>query len=244
MATRHTTVDEAESARFAALAAEWWDEDGAMAPLHRMNPARMRFLRDRLCAHFGREADRPRPLAGLRVLDVGCGGGLVCEPLTRLGATVTGIDATAEMVGAARAHAAAMRLAIDYRVAAVEEMTEAFDAVIALEVIEHVADRELFLDSLCARVAPGGALVLSTLNRTAKAFALGIVGAEYVMRLLPRGTHSWGRFVKPSELARALRRHGFRLTELSGLVYDLAAGEWRLHPRDLDVNYLAMAIKA
>jgi 2-polyprenyl-6-hydroxyphenyl methylase/3-demethylubiquinone-9 3-methyltransferase len=240
MASRRSTIDRDETARFAALAHDWWDEDGAMAPLHRMNPVRLRFLRDRLCAHFGR--DGAKPFSGLRILDVGCGAGLVCEPLARLGAAVTGIDATGDMVDAAREHAQAMGLTIDYRVGAAEDLTETFDAVIALEVIEHVADRALFLQSVCARVAPGGAVALSTLNRTPKAFAMAIVGAEYVMRWLPRGTHEWSKFVKPSELARGLRARGFNLAALDGMVYDPLAREWQLG-KDLDVNYLAFATR-
>ena len=240
MASRPSTIDRDETERFAALARDWWDEDGAMAPLHHMNPVRLRFLRDRLCAHFGR--DGAKPFAGLRILDVGCGAGLVCEPLARLGAAVTGIDATEEMVRAARKHAGAMGLAIDYRVAAVEELREDFDAVVALEVIEHVADRELFLQSACARVAEGGAIALSTLNRTPKAFAMAIVGAEYVMRWLPRGTHEWRKFVKPSELARSLAAQGFKLAALDGMAYDALTREWRLG-KDLAVNYLAFATR-
>lgn len=241
MATRRSTIDQDESERFAALADEWWDESGKMAPLHRMNPMRLRFLRDQLCAHFHR-AERTKPLQGLRVLDVGCGGGIVCEPLCRLGATVTGIDAVEEILGAARAHARAMRLDIDYRRAAAEDLDEKFDVVIALEVVEHVADRELFLESLCRLVAPGGALTLSTLNRTPRAFAMAIVGAEYVLNWLPRGTHSWSKFVKPSELARGLFAHGFRIVELAGMSYDPIARGWSLS-RDVAVNYLAFATR-
>jgi len=240
MASRRSTIDKDEADRFAALAQDWWDEEGAMAPLHRMNPVRLAFLRDRLCAHFGRAG--MRPFAGLKMLDVGCGAGLVCEPLARLGATVTGIDATEAMVQAARVHAKAMGLTVDYRVAAAEDLKEKFDAVIALEVIEHVADRDLFLQSLCARVAPHGAIVLSTLNRTVKAFAMAIVGAEYVMRWLPRGTHDWAKFVKPSELSRGLAEHGFKIAALEGMIYDPIGRDWRLG-KDLGVNYLAFATR-
>jgi len=240
MASRRTTVDRDEVARFAALARDWWDEDGAMAPLHRMNPVRLRFLRDRLCGHFGRDATRP--FAGLKVLDVGCGAGLVCEPFARLGATVIGIDATEDLVRVARAHAKAMRLDIDYRVAAIEDIKETFDAVLALEVIEHVADRDLFMRSLCARVAPGGAIAVSTINRTPHAFAMAIVGAELVMRWLPRGTHDWAKFVKPSELARGFAANGFKLAALEGMNYDPIERDWRLS-KGLAVNYLAFAAR-
>ena len=238
MASRRSTIDKDEADRFAALAQDWWDEEGTMAPLHRMNPVRLTFLRDRICAHFGREG--MKPFAGLKMLDVGCGAGLVCEPLARLGATVTGIDATEAMVQAARVHAKATGLTVDYRVAAAEDLKEKFDAVIALEVIEHVADSDLFLQSLCARVTPGGAIVLSTLNRTAKAFAMAIVGAEYVMRWLPRGTHDWAKFVKPSELSRGLAAHGFKIAALEGMIYDPIGRDWHLG-KDLGVNYLAFA---
>jgi len=240
MASRRSTIDKDEADRFAALAQDWWDEEGAMAPLHRMNPVRLTFLRDRICEHFGREGIKP--FAGLKMLDVGCGAGLVCEPLARLGATVTGIDATEAMVQAARVHAKAMGLTVDYRVAAAEDLKQKFDAVIALEVIEHVADRDLFLQSLCARVAPHGAIVLSTLNRTAKAFAMAIVGAEYVMRWLPRGTHDWAKFVKPSELSRGLAEHGFKIAALEGMIYDPIGRDWHLG-KDLGVNYLAFATR-
>jgi len=236
------TIDPDEVARFTRIAGEWWDAEGKMRPLHRLNPVRLQFIRDRLCAHFARDLRAARPLEGLHVLDVGAGGGLVTEPLARLGATVTGIDATEAMVQAARVHAKAMGLTVDYRVAAAEDLKEKFDAVIALEVIEHVADRDLFLQSLCARVAPGGAIVLSTLNRTAKAFAMAIVGAEYVMRWLPRGTHDWAKFVKPSELSRGLAAHGFKIAALEGMIYDPIGRDWRLG-KDLGVNYLAFATR-
>ena len=236
------TVDAGEIARFAALGEAWWDPDGAFAPLHRLNPPRLGFIRDRLCGHFGRQAERMRPLAGLAILDVGCGGGLVSEPLTRMGAKVTGIDATAESVHAASAHAAAMRLGIDYRVATAEEVEGQFDAIVALEVIEHVADAAAFVAALVARTRPGGALVLSTLNRTPKAYLFAIVGGEHVLRWLPAGTHEFRKFVRPSELARLLRAHGIALGELAGLSYNPLDGEWRLS-RDVAVNYLAFAAK-
>ena len=241
-----TTVDPAELERFARIADEWWNADGKFAPLHRLNPARIGFVRDRVAARFGRDPLRPAPLDGLRLLDIGCGGGLVCEPMRRLGATVTGIDAAERSIAAAREHAAQMELTIDYRVATAEGLRDAgesFDVVLALEVVEHVADPALFLASCAALVRPGGVLFLSTLNRTAKAFALGIVGAEHVLGWLPRGTHDWRKFMRPSELARPLRAAGLAIEAIAGLVYSPITGRWRIDARDLDVNYLLVATK-
>jgi 2-polyprenyl-6-hydroxyphenyl methylase/3-demethylubiquinone-9 3-methyltransferase len=240
------TVDEGEIAKFAAMAEEWWDADGKFRPLHRFNPVRIEFLRDRIAARFGRDALADRPFAGLSVLDVGCGGGLLCEPMARLGATVTGIDATERNVEIAHAHARTMDLAIDYRFATAADLAEAgqtFDVVLNMEVIEHVADRDAFLGDCARLVRPGGLMFLATLNRTAKAYLLGIVGAEYVLRWLPRGTHEWRRFVRPSEMAAALRRAGMTLCELTGVAYEPLKDAWKLAPRDLDVNYIAVAEK-
>lgn len=239
------SVDPDEVARFAAMSEEWWDPDGKFRPLHNMNPVRLEFVRDRLAAHFGRDPLAPECLANLRLLDVGCGGGLICEPMTRLGASVTGIDAAPENVSMARIHAERMGLDIDYRHAAPEALAaagESFDAVICLEVVEHVADVTAFLESCCRLVRPGGALALSTINRTMKAYAFAVVGAEYVLRWLPRGTHQWRKFVRPSELARGLREAGARLAELKGASYDPLADQWQLG-RDLSVNYFAYAVR-
>jgi len=244
--TAPASVDHAEVAGFEAMAARWWDSEGPMRPLHQLNPSRLRYARDRLCARFGRDPDTLRPFAGLRLLDAGCGAGLLSEPLARLGATVTAIDAGAEVIEVARQHAAGAGLEIDYRCASAEALVDAgerFDAVISMEVIEHVADLSAFLAALATLTRPGGALVLSTLNRTARAFATAIVGAEYVLRWLPAGTHNWHRFVRPAELNRRLRPHGVRLEDVTGLSYRPAAGEWRLS-RDSSVNYLAFAGKA
>ena len=240
-----TTIDQREVARFAQLAAEWWDPRGKFRPLHLLNPARVRFIRDRLAAHFALPA-AGRPLAGLRILDIGSGGGLVAEPLTRLGAQVSGIDAGREVVEAARRHAAEARLAIDYRVATAEQLAaagERFDAVLALEIIEHVADVDLFLASLASLVRPGGALVLSTLNRTLKSLLLGKIAAEYVLRWLPAGTHDWNRFISPAALTALLAPHGFRVAEVRGLSYNLLTDEWELSA-DADVNYLLFATRS
>jgi 2-polyprenyl-6-hydroxyphenyl methylase/3-demethylubiquinone-9 3-methyltransferase len=239
------TVDDAELARFAAQADAWWDPEGSFGALHRLNPARLGFIRSRLIRHFGRDPNQLRPFAGLSLLDIGCGGGLVAEPMARLGFAVTGIDAGAQAIAAAQTHAQAAGLRIDYRVATAEspaQMGERFDAVLALEVVEHVADRDMFWRSLDRLVAPGGALVAATLNRTARSFALAIVGAEYILRWLPRGTHDWRKFLRPSELILALRRNHLRTIEIAGMSYDPLRGEWGLS-RDVGVNYMVVAVR-
>jgi 2-polyprenyl-6-hydroxyphenyl methylase/3-demethylubiquinone-9 3-methyltransferase len=239
------SIDVEEVERFSALAESWWDPKGSMAPLHRLNPVRLGFLRQTLATHFDRDARSLRPFQGLRILDIGCGGGLISEPLARLGATVTGIDAAEANIAVARAHARGADLEIDYRQASAEELSaagERFDAVLALEVVEHVADLDAFMAAASALVRPGGAFIASTLNRTPKSLLFAIVGAEYVLGWLPRGTHRWDRFLKPSEFAAVLRRHGLKERDIRGLVYDLLAGEWRLG-RDLGVNYLIVAAR-
>lgn len=241
------TVDADEIAKFAAMAEEWWDPDGKFRPLHLFNPVRIAFLRDRIADHFNRDIMAGRPLDGLRILDVGCGGGLLCEPMARLGARVTGIDATERNTEIARLHAEAMALDIDYRFTTAGDLAEdgaSFDVVLNMEVIEHVADRQAFLDDCARLVRPGGLMFLATLNRTPKAYMLAIVGAEYVMRWLPRGTHDWKRFVRPSEMAAWLRHAGMEMREVCGVAYDPLRGAWKLAPHDLDVNYIAMAEKA
>ena len=240
------TVDGGEIAKFAAMAEEWWDPDGKFRPLHRLNPVRLEFLRDRIADRFGRDIRADSPFAGLAVLDVGCGGGLLCEPMARLGARMTGIDAGGENIAIARAHAEGMGLSIDYRPAAAGDLAaagETFDVVLNMEVVEHVADRDAFLGDCARLVRPGGLMVLATLNRTPKAYLLAIVGAEYVLRWLPRGTHEWRRFVRPSEMAASLRRGGMTMTALTGVAYDPLQDRWRLAPHDLDVNYMAVATK-
>ena len=237
-----TTVDEGEIERFSALAETWWDPEGPMKPLHRLTPARMRYLSERLARHFGRESGAGA-LEGLSLLDIGCGGGLVSEPLARLGADVTGVDAAAKNIEAAKLHAAEGGLKIDYRhgtAEALAEKGERFDAVLALEIIEHVADPPLFVRSIAEMVKPGGLVIFSTLNRTAKSYALAIVGAEYVLDWLPRGTHDHRKFVKPSELARFCREAGLEITDLTGMVFSPLSG-WSLNAKDLDVNYFGCA---
>lgn len=241
------TVDPAEVEKFTQIADEWWDPAGKFRPLHKFNPIRIAFIRDRLCAHFGRDPLASNPLAELRLLDIGCGGGLLCEPMRRLGATVTGIDAAERSIKAAAAHAEQMGLDIDYRFTTVEALAatgEKFDAVLNMEVVEHVADVEMFLTLSGQLVSTDGLFFLATLNRTAKSFALAIVGAEYILGWLPRGTHDWRKFVKPSEAAAALRPAGLAPAELCGIAYNPIQDTWRLAPHDLGVNYLAVFSKA
>jgi 2-polyprenyl-6-hydroxyphenyl methylase/3-demethylubiquinone-9 3-methyltransferase len=243
--TPHTTIDDEEVARFSAMADEWWDPAGKFEPLHKFNPVRLGYIRDRLCAHFGRDPRSLTALDGLTILDVGCGGGLISEPLARMGATVTGIDASAQNIGTARAHAERTGVDIDYRFTTAEDLCaagEAFDVVLSLEVVEHVADVDLFLASCAALLRDGGAITLATLNRTPKAFMFGIVGAEYVMRWLPRGTHNWKKFVRPSELARGLRPGGVNVADISGLTFDMLADDWQI-TGDVSVNYILFGVK-
>lgn len=240
-----SSVDPGELARFAAIAPQWWDEGGAFRPLHRLNAARLGFVRDRLAAHFGRDVRARRAFAGLKLLDIGCGGGLMSEPLTRLGCSVTGIDADEQALAVARQHAGQQGLAIDYRSSSIEALAarkDRFDAVLALEVVEHVTDAGQFLALAGKLVKPGGALVLSTINRTPRAYVFAILGAEYILRWLPRGTHSFRKFCRPSELSGALTRAGLRIEDMAGLSYEPASGAWRI-ARDLRVNYLIFATK-
>ncbi len=235
------TVDAAEVAKFEAMAARWWDPEGDAAPLHRLNPCRLDYIAEQVTAQFGRDRRARAPLAGLSLVDVGCGGGLMAEPMARLGATVTGLDAASGAVAAAQAHAAASGLEIDYRAETAEALAAsgaAFDVTLALEIVEHVAEREAFFAALSALTKPGGLVVLSTLNRTAASFAKAVVGAEYVLRWLPRGTHDWRRFVTPDELAAAASAAGLTPVDRMGMAFSPLSGRWRLSPDDLSVNYL------
>jgi len=237
----HTTVDPAEIERFSRIAGEWWDPAGKFAALHRLNPVRIGYIRDRAAAHWKRDALSGVPLQGLSLLDIGCGGGLLSEPMARLGARVTGVDAAARNIRVAALHAEKQGLDIDYRQGTAEALAEAgtqFDIVLALEIVEHVADVPLFLKSCGRMVKPGGLLFLSTLNRTAKAWALAIAGGEYILRWLPRGTHDWKKFLKPSEVVNGLCAGGIEAQEIVGVVYSPLSRAWSLNKSDLDVNYM------
>jgi 2-polyprenyl-6-hydroxyphenyl methylase/3-demethylubiquinone-9 3-methyltransferase len=238
------SVDPAEIAKFEAMAEAWWDPNGKFRPLHRLNPVRLAYIRDQACQRFGRDAKSPNPLDGLDLLDIGCGGGLLSEPMARMGARVVGIDASHRNIAIAGLHAQRMGLTIDYRCQTVEALAESgerrFDIVLNMEVIEHVADVEGFMAASVGLLKPGGMMIVATLNRTAKSYALAIVGAEYLLRWLPRGTHDWKRFLRPSELAHLIARAGGHVLALEGVVYNPLTDHWSLS-RDLGVNYMALA---
>lgn len=241
-----SSIDPAELAKFEAMAAEWWDPHGKFRPLHQMNPVRLEYVAAQIAAQFGRDRAASLPFEGLRLLDIGCGGGLLAEPMARLGAAVTGADAAERNIAVARTHADATGLEIDYRVTTAEDLAaagEQFDAVLALEIIEHVASPQGFLDACAGLVRPGGLVIVSTLNRTPESFAKAIVGAEWVMRWLPRGTHDWRRFITPDELEGLLRTAGLTPVDKRGMVYDILRRDWSLSDRDLGCNYIATGVR-
>ncbi|PCI52052.1 MAG: bifunctional 3-demethylubiquinol 3-O-methyltransferase/2-polyprenyl-6-hydroxyphenol methylase [Alphaproteobacteria bacterium] len=240
------SVDPAEIANFSALAATWWDPNGPFKPLHKLNPTRIAYAKNSLCHHFKRDPHEDLPLKGLRILDIGCGGGLLSEPMARLGVTMVGADASEKNIKTAQVHADEMGLDVDYRHITAEEMAaagEKFDAILNMEVIEHVADIPSFLNACHSLLKDDGCMVVSTLNRTAKSWAMAIAGAEYIMRWLPRGTHDWHKFLKPSELVRALDNSHFETIDLKGMVYHPFSGDWSLDSKDFAVNYLVLAQK-
>jgi 2-polyprenyl-6-hydroxyphenyl methylase / 3-demethylubiquinone-9 3-methyltransferase len=238
------SVDAGQLRIFAGLAEEWWDERGKFRGLHAFNPARLAFMVEEVQRRFPARKAGPGFLARLAVADIGCGGGILAEPLARLGAQVTGVDPVEESIGAARAHADKLGLAIDYRAGAAEDLVEqglTFDAIIASEVLEHVADTGAFLATCRALCKPRAILILSTLNRTLKSFGLAIVAAEHVLGLIPRGTHDWKKFIRPEELDGALHAAGFERMRQSGIVFNPIRGTWGLSPSDMSVNYIVSA---
>ncbi|MEZ5895242.1 MAG: bifunctional 2-polyprenyl-6-hydroxyphenol methylase/3-demethylubiquinol 3-O-methyltransferase UbiG [Parvularculaceae bacterium] len=240
------TIDPSEIEKFSAIADEWWDPFGKFRPLHRFNPTRLLFIKNAVCAHFGRDAGAREPLQGLRILDVGCGGGLVAEPMARLGAGVTAIDASERNIKTAMVHAADSGLEIDYRATSVEDLVAAggaaFDVVLNLEVVEHVADVNAFLAHSAALVKPDGMMIVATINRTLKAFALAKVAAEYILGWLPRGAHDPRKFLRPDEIAASLERAGMSVKAFTGVSYNPLMDQWRTST-DTAVNYMATAVK-
>ncbi len=247
MQASQTTVDPAEIAKFEAMAAEWWDPEGKFKPLHMLNPCRLDYITGQIAAHYGRDLSKQMPFAGLRILDIGCGGGLLSEPMARLGADVVGADAAEGNLPVARIHAEQSGLPIDYRHTTAEAMAEAgeqFDVVLNMEVIEHVADPQGFLIASQQLLKPGGLLICSTINRNPKSYAVAILGAEVIMRWLPRGTHEWAKFITPVELSDLLQGAGLKHTDSKGFVFNPITWSWSISPTDLSVNYVTASTKA
>lgn len=244
---QQTTLNEAEVEQFSKISHDWWDENGPFKPLHDLNPTRLQYIVDTLTAHLGISPGADKPLTAIRLLDIGCGGGLISEPMCRLGAEVVGVDASESTIAVAKKHALQMGLMIDYRQTSIESMVAAeeapFDVILALEIVEHVADVQAFIDYCTKLLKPGGILILSTINRTWKAYAVAIIGAEYVMRWLPRGTHDWNKFLTPAELASSVRLSGCHVRDVTGMSFCPFSWSWSLG-KDLDVNYLMYAVKA
>lgn len=241
-----TTVDASEVAKFEAMAAEWWDPNGKFKPLHMMNPVRLDYITTQIAGEFDRDLNREKPFEGLRILDIGCGGGLLCEPMARLGAQVIGVDAAGGNIPVAAAHAAQSGLTIDYRHTTAEDMAaagEQFDVVINMEVVEHVADPQAYLTACQQLLKPGGLHLCSTINRNPKSFAVAIVGAEMIMRWLPKGTHEWAKFITPDELYGFITTAGLTPVDRKGYVFNPITWKWSISDRDLSVNYVTAAVK-
>ncbi len=246
MAAMASTIDDSEIEKFQAMAAEWWDPEGKFKPLHMLNPCRLDYITSQIAAEFDRDLSAPKPFEGLRILDIGCGGGLLSEPMARLGADVVGADAAEGNIPVARVHAEEQGLDIDYRHTMAEALAEAgetFDVILNMEVVEHVADPLAFLTACHALLKPGGLMTCSTINRTPKSFAMAIVGAEYVMRWLPKGTHDWSKFITPEELYDLLRNAGFDPVDKKGFVFNPVSWSWSLSDRDLSVNYVTTSLR-
>ena len=241
-----TTIDPAEVAKFEAMAAEWWDTKGKFRPLHLMNPCRLDYITTQIAAEFGRDLTAPTPFAGLRLLDIGCGGGLLSEPMARLGATVVGADAAPRNIPVAQIHARQSGLEIDYRHTTAEALADAgeqFDVVLNMEVIEHVADPAAYLIACQRLLKPGGLMICSTLNRNPKSWLMAIVGAEHIMRWLPKGTHDWNKFITPDELQALIEQAGLTQVDRKGMVFNPIGWSWSLSSRDLSVNYVTASVK-
>jgi len=239
----HSTIDAAEVEHFARIADAWWDERGKFRPLHKFNPTRLAYIREKICMAFDRDPQEQYPLKGLRMLDIGCGGGLLCEPLTRLGAQMIGVDAAPTNIEVAKHHAGTSNLAIDYRAGTAEELAQAgekFDVVLNMEVIEHVADVDLFVKACSTMVKPGGLMFVATINRTLKARLLVIVGAEYILRWLPKGTHSYHKFIRPDELRQQLHKTGLNVIDEIGVSYNPLNDSWN-RSSDMGANYIMLA---
>ena len=246
METQQITVDPNEVAKFEAMAAEWWDPNGKFKPLHMLNPCRLDYIIDQISAEFDRDRKGTRPFEGLRILDIGCGGGLLCEPMARLGAEVVGVDAAARNIPVAQTHAEQSGLSIEYRHGTAEELVtqgEAFDVVLNMEVVEHVADPQSYLRACQELLKTKGLMVCSTINRNPKSYVFAIFGAEYVMRWLPKGTHEWSKFITPDELFELIRVAGLEPVDRKGFVFNPVSWQWRLSERDLSVNYVTASIK-
>lgn len=246
MANAGMTVDAGEIEKFQKMAAEWWNPDGMFKPLHMLNPCRLDYITTQIAAEFGRDLAAEAPFAGLRILDIGCGGGLLSEPMARLGAEVVGADAAERNIPVARLHAEQSGLEIDYRHTTAEALAEAgetFDVVLNMEVVEHVADPQAYIDACQRLLKPGGLMICSTINRNPKSFAMAIVGAEYVMRWLPKGTHEWSKFITPDELYGLIRTAGLEPVDRKGFVFNPLSWSWRLSDRDLSVNYVTASVR-
>ncbi|WP_323781508.1 bifunctional 2-polyprenyl-6-hydroxyphenol methylase/3-demethylubiquinol 3-O-methyltransferase UbiG [Thalassovita sp.] len=246
MQTAQTTVDPTEVAKFEAMAAEWWDPKGKFKPLHMLNPCRLDYITGQIAGEFGRDLSQDRPFEGLRLLDIGCGGGLLAEPMARLGATVVGADAAAGNIPVAQVHAEQSGLDIDYRNITAEELAaagEQFDVVLNMEVVEHVADPLAYMTACQQLLKPGGLMICSTINRNPKSFAVAIVGAEFVMRWLPKGTHDWSKFITPDELYDLIRNAGLGPVDRKGMVFNPISWQWSISDRDLSVNYITASVK-
>jgi len=240
-----TTIDDQEVEKFGAMAEQWWNPNGKFKPIHKFNPVRLGYIRDHAIAHFAKDAGSRRPLEGLRLLDIGCGGGLLSEPMARLGANVVGADAAERNIGVAKLHAAQSGLDIDYRATTAEALADAgeqFDIVLNMEVVEHVSDVPLYMKSCAQLVRPGGLMVVATINRTARAYALAILGAEHILRWLPVGTHSYDKFLTPEEVTALIERNGLKVIDRTGVVYNPLRDAWRQSP-DMAVNYMLLAEK-